>query len=169
VTIQPDGYITLRGVEASRWMEKRYRSWLICCEAPTPRFCTTPVINVELKDFEKPYFIVGGEVGHPGKIRFARRYERRTSGGHCRRPECFRETFTDLGVPPRAGRLDASKKVNLKKMLKEANLEEDMPNCKRAISCSCQKTPFRRSSDLFLLRQSACIRTQSYTSRFSGE
>jgi len=27
-----------------------------------------PVINVELKDFEKPYFIVGGEVGHPGKF-----------------------------------------------------------------------------------------------------
>ena len=26
-----------------------------------------PVINVVLKDFEKPYFIAGGEVGHPGK------------------------------------------------------------------------------------------------------
>src|ERR1700731_321402 len=41
-----------------------------------------------------------------------------------------------------------------------------MPNCKRAISCSCQKTPFPRSSDLFLRRQSACIPTQSYTSPF---
>src|ERR1700730_2753080 len=41
-----------------------------------------------------------------------------------------------------------------------------MPNCKRAISCSFQKTPFPRSNDLFLLRQSACIRTQSYTSPF---
>src|SRR6266436_5701396 len=39
-----------------------------------------------------------------------------------------------------------------------------MPNCKRAISCSCQKTPFRRSSGLFPRRQSVCIRTQSYTS-----
>src|SRR6267378_4313356 len=41
-----------------------------------------------------------------------------------------------------------------------------MPACKRAISCSCQKTPFPKSSDLFLRRQSACIRTQSYTSPF---
>jgi polysaccharide biosynthesis/export protein len=27
-----------------------------------------PVINVVLKDFEKPYFIAGGEVSHPGKF-----------------------------------------------------------------------------------------------------
>ncbi len=27
-----------------------------------------PTLTVDLKDFEKPYFIVTGEVGHPGKF-----------------------------------------------------------------------------------------------------
>jgi hypothetical protein len=27
-----------------------------------------PIINVVLKDFEKPYFIAGGQVAHPGKF-----------------------------------------------------------------------------------------------------
>ena len=31
------------------------------------RILKDPKIVVELKDFEKPFFIAGGEVGHPGK------------------------------------------------------------------------------------------------------
>jgi len=27
-----------------------------------------PIITVRLMEFDKPYFIVGGEVGHPGKL-----------------------------------------------------------------------------------------------------
>jgi polysaccharide export outer membrane protein len=26
-----------------------------------------PIITIDLKDFEKPYFIAGGQLGHPGK------------------------------------------------------------------------------------------------------
>src|SRR5467141_2306253 len=39
-----------------------------------------------------------------------------------------------------------------------------MPTCKPAISCSCQRTRFPRSSDLFPRRQSECTQIQSYTS-----
>src|SRR5213078_73029 len=39
-----------------------------------------------------------------------------------------------------------------------------MPTCKPAISCSCQRTPFPRSSDLFPRRQSGCTQIQSCTS-----
>jgi polysaccharide export outer membrane protein len=67
VTVQPDGYISLRGVgdlyiagkslpELTEGLRKVYEPFL-----------HQPVINVELKDFEKPYFIAGGEFGHPGK------------------------------------------------------------------------------------------------------
>src|SRR6266571_754667 len=39
-----------------------------------------------------------------------------------------------------------------------------MPTCKPAISCSCQRTRFPRSSDLFPRRQSGCTQIQPCTS-----
>src|SRR5437762_9660056 len=67
VTIQPDGYITLLGAgdlhvegqtipELIQSVRSAYRGTL-----------HDPVITIHLKYFEKPYFIAGGEVGHPGK------------------------------------------------------------------------------------------------------
>jgi polysaccharide export outer membrane protein len=68
VTVQPDGYITLRDVgdilatgntlsELTESIKKAYGKILL-----------DPVISIELKDFEKPYFVVGGQVGRPGKF-----------------------------------------------------------------------------------------------------
>jgi protein involved in polysaccharide export with SLBB domain len=68
VTVQPDGYINLRGVgdlhvegltapEAAEQIRRRYS-----------KIMNDPVVTVTLTDFEKPYFIVGGQVGHPGKF-----------------------------------------------------------------------------------------------------
>ena len=67
VTVQPDGRINLRGMGD-----------LFVLNATTPevaglvrnayaRIMRDPVITVELKQFEKPYFMVGGEVAKPGK------------------------------------------------------------------------------------------------------
>jgi len=67
VTVQPDGYSTLRGVgdvpvkgqtvpELTETLRKEYSKIL-----------SDPLISVVLKDFEKPYFIADGQVGHPGK------------------------------------------------------------------------------------------------------
>jgi polysaccharide biosynthesis/export protein len=68
VTVQPDGYIQLKGlpadvhaqgltvVELTANLQKAYSSIL-----------REPVINIILKDFDKPYFIAGGFVGKPGK------------------------------------------------------------------------------------------------------
>ncbi len=118
VTIQPDGYITLRSVESIKVDGKTIPELVDLLRSTYAKILHDPVINVELKDFEKPYFIVGGEVGHPGT----------------RRPTWRR-----------------------------------MPTCKPAISCSCQKTRFPRSRDLFRRRQSVCIRTQSCPSPFFQE
>ncbi len=84
-----------------------------------------PVINVELKDFEKPYFIVGGEVGHPGK--FDLRGDTSVAqavaiAGGLRDSAKHSQILLFHRVPD--GWMQV-KKVNLKKMLKEANLEED--------------------------------------------
>jgi polysaccharide export outer membrane protein len=67
LTVQPDGYIALRDVgdlhvegetvpELEKTLQKAYKDIL-----------HEPVISIVLKEFEKPYFIVGGQVGKPGK------------------------------------------------------------------------------------------------------
>jgi len=125
VTVQPDGYISLRGVDSipvqgqtlpqvSASLRKAYASIL-----------HQPIVDVELKDFQKPYFIVGGEVGHPGK------YDLRG------------DTTTTEAVAIAGGLKDSAKtsqlllfhrapdgwiqakRLNMKKMLKHANLDED--------------------------------------------
>ncbi len=67
LSAQPDGYISLRSVgdvmvkgqtapEVSETIRKAYGNIL-----------SNPIVSVVLKDFEKPYFIADGQVGHPGK------------------------------------------------------------------------------------------------------
>ena len=67
VAVQPDGFITLRGVgdvhvagqsvpELTNTLKKAYSAIL-----------NDPQIVVMLKDFEKPYFVADGQVAKPGK------------------------------------------------------------------------------------------------------
>jgi polysaccharide export outer membrane protein len=125
LTVQPDGYITLKDAgmveaegrtlqEFSEVIQKAYRGYL-----------HDPQVAVSLKEFERPYFIVGGEVGKPGK------YELRSdtavaeavqiAGGLTQQSKhsqvvLFRRVNDDL-VETRL--------LNLKKMLGEINLKED--------------------------------------------
>jgi polysaccharide export outer membrane protein len=68
VMVQPDGYITLRDAgdipaagrtlpELNEAIKKAYNKIL-----------HDPVVSVYPKDFEKPYFVVGGQVSKPGKF-----------------------------------------------------------------------------------------------------
>ena len=125
LTIQPDGYVMLkdagpveaRGLtltEFSAAIEKAYSGYL-----------HEPQAAVALKDFERPFFIVGGEVGKPGK------YELRSdttvaeavaiAGGFTAQAKhsqvvLFRRVNDDL-VQARL--------LNLKRMLREKALKED--------------------------------------------
>src|SRR5579864_4344457 len=126
LTIQPDGYVILKDAgmvdvqglnmeEFSQAVEKAYRGYL-----------HDPQVAAALKDFQRPYFIVGGEVGKPGK------YELRSettvaeavqiAGGLT--PESkhsqvvlFRRITDDL-VETRL--------LDLKKMLRQRRLKEDL-------------------------------------------
>jgi polysaccharide export outer membrane protein len=125
LTVQPDGYVMLkdaglveaRGMnleEFSAAVEKAYRGYL-----------HDPQAAVALKEFEHPYFIVGGEVGKPGK------YELRSdttvveaveiAGGLTSQSKhsqvvLFRRVNNEM-VEARL--------LNLKKMLKQNGLKED--------------------------------------------
>jgi polysaccharide export outer membrane protein len=67
VAIQPDGYISLRGVGDLYIEGKSIPELTEALRETYGTFLHVPLIDVELKDFEKPYFIAGGEFGHPGK------------------------------------------------------------------------------------------------------
>ena len=68
VTIQPDGYVSLRGAGRLRLEGQSLPEVTELLRSAYSKFLHDPVINIELKDFEKPYFLVGGEVGRPGKF-----------------------------------------------------------------------------------------------------
>ncbi len=68
VTVQPDGFITLKGLEKQMYAQGMtlpdLRQSVRDAYAP---MLHEPDISIVLKEFERPYFIAGGEVGKPGK------------------------------------------------------------------------------------------------------
>jgi polysaccharide biosynthesis/export protein len=125
VTVQPDGYITLRGVDSIRVEGQTLAEVDTSLRSVYSKILHDPVINVELKDFEKPFFIVGGEVGHPGK--FDLRGETTATeavaiAGGLRDSARHSQVLLFHRVPD--GWIQV-KKLNMKKMLKEGNLNED--------------------------------------------
>jgi len=67
VTVQPDGFVTLyaigdvkvQGLTVPELTETLKRSY--------GKILHDPLVSLVLKDFNKPYFIADGQVGHPGK------------------------------------------------------------------------------------------------------
>jgi polysaccharide export outer membrane protein len=68
VTVQPDGYVSLRGIGDMHVQGKSVPEVRESFRAAYGKFLHEPIINVELKEFEKPYFIAVGEFAHPGKF-----------------------------------------------------------------------------------------------------
>ena len=67
VIVQPDGYVNLRGAGDLRVLHSTTSEIMEGVRAAYGKVLHDPVITIGLKEFEKPYFIVGGEVAHPGK------------------------------------------------------------------------------------------------------
>jgi polysaccharide export outer membrane protein len=125
VTVQPDGYISLRGLDSIRVEGQTLPEVTNSLRTVYAKILHDPVINVELKDFEKPYYIVGGEVGHPGK--FDLRGETTTTqavaiAGGLRESAKHSQVVLFHRVPD--GWIQV-KKLNMKKMLKDGKLDED--------------------------------------------
>ncbi len=126
VSVQPDGFIALKGcnelfVEGLRIPE--LQEAILKAYLPVLR---DPEINIFLRDFDRPYFIAGGEVGRPGK------YDLRSdttlseavalAGGFTERSKhsqvvLFRRVTSEIVE---------SHLVNLKSLLKSRSLGEDI-------------------------------------------
>jgi len=68
VIVNPDGFITLTAVGDLYAMGKTEPELKELLQTAYTKVLHDPVINVVLKDFDKPYFVAGGEVAHPGKF-----------------------------------------------------------------------------------------------------
>jgi len=73
LTVQPDGYITLEiggDLKVAGFTIEQTRT-AILRQARTR--LQDPVATIVLKEFQRPYFVVAGEVGQPGKIEMRER------------------------------------------------------------------------------------------------
>ena len=68
VTVQPDGYISLRSLRDLRVQGRTLPELTAMLSEAYADILREPVINIILREFEKPYFVAAGEVTRPGKI-----------------------------------------------------------------------------------------------------
>jgi polysaccharide export outer membrane protein len=68
VTIQPDGFVTLQIVGDLKLQTLSLEQAKAAILEKASLRLRDPEITLVLKDFEKPYFVVGGEVASPGKF-----------------------------------------------------------------------------------------------------
>ena len=67
VTVQPDGFVSLRGIGDLHVADYTQPQLKEALRQAYGKILYEPTIEVILKDFEKPYFVADGQVGHPGK------------------------------------------------------------------------------------------------------
>jgi protein involved in polysaccharide export with SLBB domain len=125
VTVEPDGFVSLRGAGDLHVLGLTVPGALEAIRAAYATILHDAAVTIELKDFEKPYFTSFGEISKPG------RYELRgditvtqalaISGG-------FREGAKDsevLLLRRYSAELTEVKRVPVKQMLRAGNLRED--------------------------------------------
>jgi polysaccharide export outer membrane protein len=67
VSVQPDGFVTLRSIGDIKVQGQTVPELTQTLRAAYSKILNDPIISVVLKDFEKPYFVADGQVGKPGK------------------------------------------------------------------------------------------------------
>jgi len=125
LTVQPDGCVMLKDAGMLEVEGLNLAEFTDAVQKAYQGYLHDPEVAVTLKDFERPYFIVGGQVGRPGK------YELRS------------DTTVAEAVQIAGGLTDSAKHsqivlfrrvnddlvetrlLNLKKLLKQASLKED--------------------------------------------
>jgi polysaccharide export outer membrane protein len=124
VTIQPDGYITLANAGSVYVQEMTVPEVVEAVKKAYSSVLHEPIIDVDLKDFQKPFFLVSGQVTKPGQ--YDLRYDMTVSqaiaaaGGF--NPEAKTQVF--LFHRESADWVEM-KKLNIKDILHGKNLNED--------------------------------------------
>lgn len=67
VTVQPDGFVTLRAMGDVQAAGMTVPDLTTALHKKYSTILNDPMIQITVRDFEKPYFVVNGHVGAPGK------------------------------------------------------------------------------------------------------
>ncbi|MGH9499168.1 MAG: polysaccharide biosynthesis/export family protein [Terriglobales bacterium] len=67
ITVQPDGFITLRGVGDTKVAGLTVPQLREAIRGAYSKTLHDPIISITLRDFQKPFFIADGQLGHPGR------------------------------------------------------------------------------------------------------
>ena len=147
ITVQPDGYVTLHGVGDVHVAGATVPQLTNTLQAAYQKILYQPVISVVLKDFEKPYFVAGGQVAHPGKytlhgettltqaIQMAGGFTEKSKHSQVLLFRRVSDTWTEARV------------LDVKKMLSDKNLRED---------------PFLRPGDMLFVPQNRVSKFARY-------
>ena len=126
VTVQPDGYVALTGIGNLDVAGKTVPEVTELLKSSYAAILHDPIINIILKDFQRPYFIASGQLSHPGK------YELRSDttlaeaiaiAGGFTEDSKHSEVLLFRRVTNNWVEI---KRVDVKRMFKEANLTEDV-------------------------------------------
>jgi polysaccharide export outer membrane protein len=147
ITVQPDGFVTLRGVGDVHVAGQTVPQLTTTLNSAYEKTLFQPVISIVLKDFEKPYFVAGGQVGHPGKytlrgdttltqaIQMAGGFTEKSKHSQVLLFRRVSDTWAEARV------------VDIKKMLSDKNLAED---------------PFLRTGDMLFVPQNRISKFSRY-------
>lgn len=124
VTIQPDGYITLMNVGG---VFVQGMSVPQVVDAIKKAYATTlhdPIVDVDLKDFQKPYFVALGQVGKPGQ--YDLRYDMTITEAIAMAGGFTAGARTQVFLYHRVGNEWAeAREMNVKQILQGKNVNED--------------------------------------------
>jgi polysaccharide export outer membrane protein len=67
VTIQPDGYINLQTAGSTFVLGMTVPEVVVAVKKAYANILHDPIVDVDLKDFQKPFFVALGQVGKPGQ------------------------------------------------------------------------------------------------------
>lgn len=127
LTVAPDGYVSLRGAGDLCVAGKSLPELRPIVRTAYSGILHDPLVNVDLKDFQKPHFTVAGEVGHPGKYEIREDVTAAEALAIAGGPSTNARSSQVLlfrRVPGAA--LVEVRKLNLQRMLNKGDLREDL-------------------------------------------
>jgi len=67
ITVQPDGFVTFRGVGDVKVAGLTMPQLREAIRGAYSKTLHDPIISITLREFQKPFFIADGQLGHPGR------------------------------------------------------------------------------------------------------
>lgn len=125
VTIQPDGYVTLLGAGSVYIQGMTVPDVIEPLKKAYSKILRDPIIDVDLKDFQKPFFIVLGQVSKPGQ--YDLRYDTTVTGAIAIAGSFTADAKTQVLLFHRVSSDWVEvKKLSLKDILHGKNVNEDV-------------------------------------------